>query len=196
MKLTDKQRKGIWIVGALLVVLHFAAGFVRSSSQAPKQVKPSAARPIDVPAPLPPVHFVDPQFAMLSGSWTGRYLRASYFCNTKLELRPNVMAADEFTAYTTMSCGPTDVNVLAKNGPPGNWVESFIKASTPVSAIFAGKIEGPSIVVHLTQAIGTEQNGCQPTSYTLTPFGDSQLAAKWDGAPCDEGQMVMTRAAK
>jgi hypothetical protein len=193
MKLTDQQRKGLWIGGIVLVLIHFAPDLLRALHQPTQQPKPSAARTI-APAPaVPPIPPIDPQFAILQGHWMGTYLKPKYICDTKLELKANPVAPEPFTGYTTMSCHPTDINAAIRPGKPVNWIETMIKAQTPASAIYTGRIEGPSIQLHLTQSIGKQEVGCQPTAYTLTPFGDSQLAAKWDEKPCEEGQVVMKR---
>jgi hypothetical protein len=190
MKLTEKQKKIAWIAGAFLIILHFAPGYIRTLLQARQRPAP---RVMAAPAvqPVAAVPLVDPQFTALAGHWTGRSLMPNYACDIKLELK---QVTDQFTAYTTTTCVPTTVFSGPKGGAPPNFIESLIKASTPMSAIFIGKVVGPSIQLQLRQAIGKQEVGCQPTAYTLTPFGDNQLATKWDDTPCEQGQMVMTRA--
>ena len=193
MKLNEKPRNALLIVALVLVLIHFAPKIV-SAFQRPAQPKPSPVR-VATPAPaVPPVPVIEPQFAILQGKWTGTFLKPKYVCDTKLELHANALAANPFTGYTTMTCRPTDISAAIRPGKPVNFIEAMIKASTPASAIYTGKVEGPFIELHLTQTIGKQQDGCQPTAYSLTPFGDSQLAAKWDDNPCEEGQVVMKRS--
>jgi hypothetical protein len=199
MKLTDKQRKALWIIAPVLLIIHFAPDFiaaVKRASQptAPIHAKPSAAIAAPVQPLLPPPPAIDPQFARLSGIWAGKLVKpGAVTCALRLELRPGQPQPAEFTGYTSLSCGPS---FLAMPGGPAS-VKQFnavLNQMTPISTIATGGVVGGSIELHLDQTIG-KADGCHPTAFTLTPFGDNSLAVKWqEDSPCEGGQMLMQRS--
>jgi hypothetical protein len=201
MKLTNTQKKWAWIAGSLLVSIHFAPAFVsgvrRAFSGPPPAVlsKPSAAHAIPPPV-LPPiaVPFVDPQFTRLSGIWVGKIVRpGGITCGLRLELRPSQAKPSEFTGYSVLSCGPSFLQI--QGGPASmRTLNSVLNQSTPISTISSGPVIDGAIQLHLDQTIGKTPDGCHPTEFTLTPFGDNNLAAKWQEPPCADGQTLMQRS--
>jgi hypothetical protein len=65
----------------------------------------------------------------------------------------------------------------------------------PEAAILTGTMrQDGAIQFHVDKAVGSDSNGCAPTSFTLTPFGSNQLAAEWQEKTCGGGHVLMQRA--
>ena len=204
MTLTDRQKKLAWIVGGILLAIHFAPGLWSSArqawtsrDQASHSQKPSPTHyapavpptPAPVPAPSP-----DAQFAKLMGIWYGTGIKpgSTDFCHLKLELHTDPAKPGLYTAYSTRSCGP--VPFMSHNTVFADRTAEIIRKMTPTSTILTGPVENGSIHLKLEQSIGTSADGCEPNAYTLTPFGDTQLAAHWDDDHCAGGQYLMGRS--
>jgi hypothetical protein len=64
----------------------------------------------------------------------------------------------------------------------------------PVSTVLSGPVENDAIHLRLQQSINKFPSGCEPTSFSLSPFGSAQLAAKWEEGSCQGGNLLMRRS--
>jgi hypothetical protein len=201
MKLTEQHRKWLWIAGITLVVLHFAPGFIarlRQAHQPAPKPSPVHVAPVQPVAAAPVVPAVDPQIARTMGFWTGQSMRPdeAKSCMLHLELKPTPIKPADYTGYLTMSCGPT-LALMANRMSQSGEARAILTQMMPVSSILSGPALNGSITLHADQIIGTPK-GCTTSDLTLTPFGENNLAAKWQETPdtCHGGDMVLTRAAR
>jgi hypothetical protein len=203
MKLTDTQRKWLWIAGIALVVLHFAPRFIATIRQAanpPAPPKPSAAHVAQVePAVVivPPVITVDPQITNAMGIWLGQTVRPDQAtsCLLRLELKPTPLKPGDYTGYSTMSCGPTLALIGQRISQSGE-AKAILTQMMPVSTILTGPAMNGALQLHASQTIGAPHDGCTVTDLTLTPFGDNNISVKWLESPetCHGGDMLLRRS--
>jgi hypothetical protein len=109
MKLTDKQRKALWIAAGVLTVVHFVPNVVNAVRQqsaayrfahakpspavlAPDRASTRPAPPVPVASPAPAAPSVPPEVAELSklvGIWGASVPRPNLgMCDIRLELKP------------------------------------------------------------------------------------------------------------
>ena len=201
MQLTDKQKKLAWIVGGILFFVHFAPGIwtnlrqewaTRTAPSRPSRPSPVHYPPAPTPTPVA-VPSPDAQFTKLTGIWTGTAVMSdSNFCQVRLELQASPDLPRLYTGYSSMSCGPLIAlasNIANKSHLPPNTIRDM----APVSTVLSGPAKDGAIRLMLQQSITTNPDGCQPTSYTLTPFAEG-LGSKFDRGTCQGGQLVMHRA--
>jgi hypothetical protein len=205
MTLTDKQKKLAWIVGGILLAIHFTPGIWNNLRQewAARSTPAHSAKPSPVhtapavPPPTAPVGAPSPntQFAKLIGIWAGTAVLSNRdFCQVRLELRASPDQPGDYTGYSSMSCAP----LMALAGhtynrrtlPPDD-----MQRMAPVSTVLSGPVKDGAIRLMLQQSITTTPDGCQPTAYTLTPFAE-KLGAKFDRGTCQGGQLVMQRVSR
>ena len=94
MTLTDRQKKIAWIVGGILLAIHFAPGLWSSARQAwtsrdhashSQKASPTHYAPAVPPTPAPvPAPSPDAQFAKLMGIWYGTGIKpgSTDFCSS------------------------------------------------------------------------------------------------------------------
>ena len=201
--LTEQQKRWAWIIGAVLLVVHFAPSMLSSlrgmAHPAPavhSNVSLVRSTPVAKPAPPPltPQQLQDAQMAKLMGVWIGSTVQPDRgSCKVRLELLKKPDVPDLFSGYSTRVCGPSFAYLDSKP-TLGTMKRSVLNQMTPVSDILSGPAVNGSITLSLNQSIGKSPNGCQLTSFTLTPFGQAQLGASWTEDKCNGGQMVMARA--
>jgi hypothetical protein len=200
--MTDKQKKALWIAGAVLIAIHYAPTILNTVRQqhAADRFAHGGASSTPVtppPAPVPPPTPEEVQTAQLeklAGTvWGGTAPVPSIgFCEIRLEIK-TAEGKPGFTGYSTMSCN----NVLrfrpGQRSNPQN-AKGDMAAMLPVSAILSGEIKGNAVELnHQEQAIGA-RDGCNIESARLVPFGDSNMAVTWTEGPlpsCTGGQVVM-----
>jgi hypothetical protein len=216
-KLTDKQKKAVWIVAGILVVIHYApsliTSFMRQRAAAHfVQAKPSPAfrapdrapqiaPPPPAPVPPSPEQVTEQQLAGLVGIWGGNMpVPTVGFCQIRLEVKHGADKSS-FTGYSTMSCA--DVQRF-RPGQRSNMqnVNNAVMDATPVSAILSGAIKSGSIELKQDKAIGANRLGCNLTEASLTPFTEF-MAVSWKEGPanwkehpdsaCGGGDVVMHR---
>jgi len=215
MKLTDKQKKALWIAGAVLIVIHYAPTFINMVRQQSAGYRTAQAKPSPIPAPdrasqrlirpsLPDAPSVSPEAMELSklvGLWAGGMPVPGMAggCEIRLELKAGTEKPG-FTGYSTMSCA----NVQRFRPGQRNLqnLDKVLLDATPVSAILSGVIEGDNIVLRQDRAFGAESNGCNIVEFILTPFSELMGAswkegtANWKQEPvssCPNGQVIMHR---
>ena len=205
-QLTDTQKKGAWAVGAVLLLVHFAPSIFAAlhgmsfpwSHPAPAVIsKPSAARYAPSPLPVPtltPAQLADAQWQKMTGIWAGTTVQLDRgSCKMRLELQSKPDAPEYFSGYSTRVCGPS-LPFMNDKVTAGHLKDAYLNQITPVSDILSGIPINGSLTLNLDQAIAKSPDDCQLTSFTLTPFGQSQLAATFTQDKCQGGQLLMGRA--
>jgi hypothetical protein len=202
--MNPKQKKLIWIAGIALAVFYFApsfinsarrAAFIREQNEARLEKAQVAKSSIPLPAsgaaptsagtiPGAAANAGSLQSDNLLGIWQGVALVNGYGnCNLRLELRRALDPA-QITGFPTMVCVPIPVIT--------NGVTQF----NPSAAVLTGKPNDKSVEFNVDKVISKGAGRCSFTSFTVTPFGNDQIAAEWREDACGEGQMVLRRAGK
>jgi hypothetical protein len=198
MNNNGKNRKLLWAAGAVLVFLYFTpaalqsfrqASYYRQQEEAARtrtqaargaaQAAPPAAAP---PPPTPLSNFI--------GVWQGEQAQANRdLCQMALEMRDN--GAGGLTAYPRISC------VALMPYLPGphklNPAQAAAKSMSPVSAVLTGNLKDGVVAFHVDKTIGETFDGCTISAFTVTPFGNNEVAAEWQNGTCGKGQMVLRR---
>jgi hypothetical protein len=204
--LTDKQKKIIWIVAAILIAVHFAPGFIAQLRQlrfpwqdqpAPAVLqKPSAGRVTPAPQPPPPPPSPEAVAATkYGGIWTGHALIAETqdTCQIKIEIVPSDTHPGKLTGYESKSCFPTPV--LKGGKIARDSIADLIRMTSPVSAVLTGTAAPDGgLTFTVDKTMGTQPGACELTSFTITPFGQGQVQAQWQEGTCSSGQMQLTKA--
>lgn len=202
--LTPKQQKIAWIVGGVLLFIHFLPTltasirqqFAHSRTAPPAQVRnaPQSVAPIAVKAVPPP----DPLAMELVGRFGGQQLESDLEnCRVSLEVKPAVLQIGFYSAYESRSCVPS---ALAYRGPltaaRAGQLPNIIEAASPVSTSMSGSIVDGSMKFRIDQVVGATAHHCGPRSYSISPFGTGQIMAQWEEpSPCNKtGHMVLVKA--
>jgi hypothetical protein len=107
----------------------------------------------------------------LLGIWEGRTAMESRgLCSLKFELRQG--QEKQLAGFSTLTC---------QGG----------RSADPETAILSGAPEKGSFQFHVDKVVGS--GGCAPGSFTLTPFGNAQMAAEWKETGCSGGHALLTR---
>lgn len=203
MDITQKDRKRLWIAGAALVALWFAPQAVQSFRQAAmlrqqQRAREAAAQakrtaPAAVPADAPSAAMLA-RIGNLTGIWSGQQTQADHeICQLALELRSPV--APQVTGYAKLICYPLPSTYPGQ--PKVDLGKAFLQAFTPLSAVLSGSPDGNGAVAfHIDKIVGNSADGCTLTSFTVTPFGNDQIAAEWQKGNCASGQMTLQRIRK
>lgn len=201
MNMTAGQRKfflwcgGIlaawWIFGLISGWTHQAAVRRQQALRAAQVPAPRIFPPSPAPsAPRPPANLSAP--GDLSGVWIGKAaVEGRGICGLWLELSEK--SPDTYTGYSSFGC----VNVAPLMSEQGrNPKSAIINRLDPDTAILTGTMENGAIHFHIDKTMGTDINGCTVTSFTLTPFGATQLVAEWQSGECGGGHMMLVKARK
>jgi hypothetical protein len=199
-----KNRKFMWIVGAVLLALYFYPTLVQlareatSASPSPAQPRvsidspsapsavPLATAASNTPAPSPTKADTDEALDGLAGLWHGNAtLPVQGMCTIAFDLREDKGQRGHFLGEATLRCIP----LVRQPGAKANPMIAMLSV-TPTSSILTGSVDSGSIRFHVDKTIGEH---CNPTQYLLTPFGPSQLAAEWKDPTCGDGQMLMSK---
>jgi hypothetical protein len=202
MNNNGKNRKYLWAAGAVLVFLYFTPAALQSfrqtayyrqqaeakaRAQAGKgavQAAPSAAA-IPSPSPTP--------LSNLTGMWQGQQAQSNRdLCQMALEMRDN--GAGGLAAYPRISC------VALMPYLPGphklTAAQAAAKSMSPVSAVLTGNRKDGAVAFHVDKTIGATFDGCAMTSFTVTPFGNDEVAAEWQNGTCGGGQIMLRRTGR
>ncbi len=68
--------------------------------------------------------------------------------------------------------------------------------NTAGGAVLTGAPENGSIHFHVDKSFGAEISGCAPTTFAVTPFGTNKIAAQWQEAGCQGGEILLWRQGK
>jgi hypothetical protein len=190
-KLTDKQRKALWLVVAVLVASYLfksAANYARIQAyrrqayqawlQAQKKKQEDQTKGNTVGgenAPAPVEH--------LAGLWTGRYAPTSGICDIRVELKEG--EPGKYIAYSWFSCiGNAVLMGDLRNGIPG---------LNPDTAILSGTMEKNAIRFHVDQTMGADAQGCVITALTVVYFGTGGISAEWQKGTCGGGHALLAK---
>jgi hypothetical protein len=205
MKLTDKQKKMLWIAAALLVAIHYAPGIfnrVRQQSAAyqagqgkpspvitaPDRASVTPAPVVAAPPPTPPSpeEAAQAQIAEAVGPssiWGGTVPRPDLGpCQLKVEL---AAGADKgsYTGDSTLSCANLKPFRPGQRSNPGDINNAQLDA-VPVNAVFTGVVKDGAIELVQTKALNFTRAGCNITRIVMTPFV-GHLDATWEEGPKD-----------
>jgi hypothetical protein len=114
MNLTDKQKKGLWIVAGVLVIIHFFLPNIVTTvryafTHTAPAVLPKPSPAVPMPPPAPPSTQVNKQLMdYYSGIWTAHMLpnQKGNACDFRLEMRVNPEQPDKLMGYLTKTCFP------------------------------------------------------------------------------------------
>jgi hypothetical protein len=179
----------------------------RAAAKARQTVAPHAtaaspvATPAITPAPVPaapsgapavaaaPARAVAPP-ATISGIWQGRTaITGRGICTLRIELHENEPA--HFAGFSSLACA-NFAPLMAKDDR--NPASATLNRMSPAAAVLSGTMENGSIRFHVDKTVSANSNGCAATSFTLTPFGNNQLAAAWQEEGCQGGQVILQKA--
>jgi hypothetical protein len=208
--LTQKQIKAAWIVALILVLVHFAPGFIHAATEAfsarfhsasTVPVKPSASRTF---TPLPPniasLATPPPPSALLPrfyGNWEGSQFRPTLDqCKIHLQILPSVESPGQVSAYETRVCFDSAYIVGGSKLPQGGLQQLMVNAS-PISTVMTGQPNqsGSQIDFHVDKIVGSTPSQCPLVSYSTSIFGDQSIVAQWKAGTCanGDGQIVLAR---
>jgi hypothetical protein len=197
MKLTPQQIKAVWIVAAVLLIIHLAPTLITTVRQEIStvhagQAKPSPLHPmVATPAAVAPASLSTGSSAALEqagfiGVWRGSELMPdTAMYGMQLELRWSDKKPGEFVGYLTRTC----TGGLKANS---NDLTNVVRNSAPVSGILSGPMVNDAIQLHLDTAIGVPPNGCSLTNYTVRKFS-GQISAEWQAGTCPAGTMMLSK---
>ena len=174
--LTPQQRKTMWIAIGVLAFWYIGRPLIFYTIQLltyptryarMAEIREQQARA----AAAAPATLGIPMNRLL-GIWEGKTaIDNRGLCGLKFELRQG--QDRKFAAFSTLTC----------QGGRG--------FSDPETAILSGAAEKGLFQFRVDKVVGG--NGCAPSSFTLTPFGSTQMAAEWKETTCTGGQALMTR---
>jgi hypothetical protein len=209
MNNNGRNRKLLWAAGAVLVFLYFAPSALqsfrqatfyrqqaeaRASAQAGRgtaQAAAPSASPTNVSANAPATAATIPM-SNFTGMWQGQQAQPNRdLCQMALEMRDN---AGGLSAYPRINC------VALMPYLPGphklNPEQATAKSMSTVSAVLTGTRKDGAVAFHVDKAIGATFDGCALTSFTVTPFGNDEVAAEWQNGTCERGQIMLRRVGK
>lgn len=204
MNTDSNHRRWIWAAVIIVAVLYFGPQALESFRQATlyrQQMQAMNARvqnaPISVPSVAAPATPVGASAAApvnrpapnaFIGSWQGQRLQENRkLCRLMLEIReasPGVLAG-----YATLSCFAWAIPGRAN---PSN----MVRALSPASAVLSGSFKDGSVAFHIDKTIGATPEGCALSAFTVSPFGNDQIAAQWENGECGKGQIVAQRTGR
>jgi hypothetical protein len=151
-------------------------------------VPPPAAKQATAPAaPTAVTAPVPSEFTKLVGIWRGHVvLLGRGECDLRFELRPKDLG--KFVGYSSFTCVAAGPLVTKANSGT-----TILNRTNPEAAILSGVIEKESIRFTVDKVVGADSNGCAPSSFSLTPFGQDRLAADWEEPGCTGGHLVLGR---
>jgi hypothetical protein len=205
MKLTDQQKKWIWIAAAVLITIHFGSRYLAMIH--PVQEHAAVAKPSPLhyasppPAVLPQTAPTPPSPAAIDptqylGVWVGSALMPDdeqETCKIRLELVRNANDSQKLTGYESKSCIPTPI--LQGGRVRKESIPQLIRETRPIEAVLTGSVEDGEIVFQVDKTISTSASRCGALrSFSLTPFGRAGVTAEWQEGSCPANEMNLTKA--
>lgn len=112
-------------------------------------------------------------------------------CDLRFELREKSDEPGHFTGDSALTCRAYAPLVSRDRRTPA---AATLNRVDPEAAILSGTVEKGSFQFKTDKVVGTDSNGCAPTSFSLTPFGANLLAAEWQEGACAGGHMILHKA--
>jgi hypothetical protein len=136
------------------------------------------------PWPLPSANY-----KTYVGKWMGAALLPNQnYCNLLFEMTERAEAIGQFSGYATFTCFP--FAPLVQHGKLD--IPTLIRQRTPQSAILVSRgVENGALVFEVKKLLGG--GTCPLTAFSITPFGESELAADWKNGTCSDGQLLLGR---
>lgn len=199
MNTDKKNRKLWWGLGAILAALYFGPQMVESSRrmalyrQQLEARQTHAANASPTPASLAtPMPTPNAALASYFGIWTGQQAQADHdVCQLALEMRETTLG--QLTAYPRLACYPTP---YLFGGKKFDARVALAKSMSPISAVLTGTPKDGAVSFHVDKTIGATPEGCAITSFSVTPFGNNQIAAEWQDGNCGKGEMMLSKVSK
>jgi|SRR5579863_333798 len=208
--LTVKQRN-FYIFCAVLVVGWFVIRFMTNAAQqaaffrqqaiqqaqqrarAEAAQRQAAARALQNPAPpaapSKPPTIVLTNLSNLEGMWMGsRIMNQRGLCTLRLELRPVPQKPDNYMGYSRLNCGP-----VPGVGPARFLPRPLRDNLNPVAIVLTGTPEDGALHFTLDKTVVVPGDGCETSSFTVTPFGTNKVAVEWHEGECRGVQLLMDK---
>lgn len=204
MNNNGKNRKLLWAAGAVLVFLYFApsalqsfrqASFYRQQEEAKAraQLGKGGAQAPSAPAANAPALPAPTPLGNLTGIWQGQQAQPNRdLCQVTLEMRDN--GAGGLSAYPRINCVPLMPYLPGPHRLDPATVTA--KSMSIVSAVLTGSPKDGAVAFHVDKTIGATFDGCTITSFTVTPFGNDEIATEWQNGTCNKGQVMLRRVGK
>jgi hypothetical protein len=158
--LTQKQIKTVWIVAAVLVIIHFTPRFIQTVRQqfshAPVPARPAMAIPPPRPVPVPVnAQGLSPEVQThFLGAWEGsQYTANNDQCKVHLELRPSPDQPGSISGYETRSC--FNIPQFMSGKAPQGGLAAAMKEYSPVATVLTGKFADGEITFNVEKTIGS-----------------------------------------
>ncbi len=193
MNLTDKQKKGLWILAGVLVIIHFfLPGIVTTVRHAfthtAPAVLPKPSPAVPMPPPAPPSSTVNQKLiGYYSGVWMGSMTTAKFDkCDLRLELRQDQEDLTKMMGYLTKTCVPF-ANIQHRSA------SSLVLAANPETSVMVGVINADSIVFAIDQTTGMQPGDCPLSAFSTRIFGLTGLNAEWKQGNCSSGTAMLIK---
>lgn len=200
MNTNSSNRRWIWIVGIAVAVLYFGPQAMQSFRQAalyrqslnsqPQNAHSVAAftgqaQPVGAAATAPAS--VKTPVNTLLGTWQGQQAQADReLCQLGLEIREG--SPGMLSGYAKVTCWP-----LVPDVPGRSRITNVVRSLSPASAVLTGQMKDGAVAFQIDKTIGASVEGCVLTAFSVTAFGNDQIAAEWQRDHCGKGQMVARR---
>jgi len=208
MQLTDKQKKTAWIVGAVILFVHFLPNiigavertyfsFVHSAPAVVQKPSPVHVAPVMPPPPPPSPEVM--AVGKYGGIWGGNALMPDQNrCTIKLEIRLSDELPKKLKGFESKTCIPVQPFAGGK-GVRGQTMGDVMRETAPVSAVMTGSPVEGGVKFTVDSLIGAPYDGCSLVSMTLIDFGPGQAQVQWQSqsspqTPCPVGRMLLQKA--
>ena len=206
--MTTKQRNfyifcGVLVVGWFVIrfmtnAAHQAAFFRQQAIQQAQQraraeaAARAAAKPPAPAAPVRPPRDVLTNLSNLEGMWMGsRILNEQGLCSLRLELRPVPLKPDNYMGYSRFNCMPPP-GLRSLGG--GRILPKPLRDNlNPVAIVLTGAPEDGALHFTLDKTVVVPGDGCETSSFTVTPFGTNQIAVEWHEGKCRGAQLLLNK---
>lgn len=205
MNSETNSRKWMWGAIVIVAVLYFTPQVMESFRQAAfyrqqalnAQLQNSRALPTGAVSPSMPVvpglpvpPAARPAPSLLVGTWQGQQMQAGHkVCTLLLEMREG--APGVLGGYAKLTCYP--VAVPGQVGYPNQNIARYL---SPSAAVLSGHVENGVVAFHIDKTIGATPEGCVLSAFTVSSFGNDQVAAQWEVGACGKGQLIAQRTGR
>jgi hypothetical protein len=205
MNTQSNSRTWMWVAIIIVAVLYFTPQVMQSFRQAAfyrqqalnAQLQNNRALPTGAVSPAMPVVPGNPVMptarpapSLLVGTFQGQQMQAGHrVCNLVLEMREG--APGVLGGYAKLTCYP-----LAIPGQSGYPQQNVARYLSPSAAVLSGHVENGVVAFHIDKTIGATPEGCVLSAFTVSSFGNDQVAAQWEIGACGKGQVIAQRTGR